>query len=152
METLTLEEGTVVYHGTSSKEDFKIPDMTGFAWVSTSRSVAEYFAKSRRGPRPRVLVFHLYKDVELFLVSSAQDFDELAEEEGEGEAPSGPDELAQMVCDAGYDGWIIPTNYPDGDDVLLCYPEDALDLVNAIPLQDQDRKTNPTKLKNRLMR
>lgn len=46
------------------------------------------------------------------------------------ELVDGP-EIAAACCEAGYNGWHMPTNYPDGSDTLICEPDRFLDLVRV---------------------
>ena len=43
---------------------------------------------------------------------------------------------AEIVCDARLNGWIIPNNYPDGADIMLCRPEDWLEFIDVAKLED----------------
>jgi len=42
--------------------------------------------------------------------------------------------VAREVCDAGFDGWVVPGNYAmneGGDDIMLCHPGDHLELAGV---------------------
>jgi hypothetical protein len=50
--------------------------------------------------------------------------------------------LAKAVCDAGYDGWILPGYFtflkgPPGADIVLCEPEKILRSVRSIALPER---------------
>jgi hypothetical protein len=126
-QSYTLRAGTTVYHGTGSDVDFT--ELEGPAWVSTSRSVAQWFRGWHGGERARVLEFKLVADVNLRSVYSSEEFQEMIE--GLGLEPEDEiREIADALCtQTPYEGWIIPNNYPDGDDILLCNPESVLEFV-----------------------
>ena len=128
-ETYTLAAGTTVYHGTRSEEEFE--DLNGPAWVSQDRGVAEEFVEWHdAGGAPRILEFKTVNDLTLALFESSQDIEDFVEGVlGEPDGYMSPMELAEMVCDEGYDGWIIPNNYGSSDDTMLCNPERDLELV-----------------------
>lgn len=129
-----LKRGETLYHGTGSTETFELPTWTGFAWFSTSRSVADRFAKASAagtGAEPRLLEYRVVEDVELLEFLDARDIERFLDELGL-EADSAHD-LAEIACDQGYAGWVIPQNYPDGDDVLLCDPDQWLESVGRHP-------------------
>lgn len=119
--------GETLYHGTASEEEFEhdsdAPD--GPAWFSDSASVARRFSRwhYRPGSSPRVLLYRVTQDPELFVWEYEAQMDELL---GENWRDMAVPELADAICDAGYDGWIIPHNYPDGADIMLCEPSDFL--------------------------
>lgn len=123
----SLPRGTVLYHGTGAPEKFLIP--TGPAFFSDSRTVAKYFSTWNGGEKPRVLRYKVSSKIQkLALIESQQDFDNLSEETG-CEPGQDTESLVAMVCGAGFDGWIIPNNYPDGADIMLCFPERSLKFV-----------------------
>lgn len=133
--TQKLTRGTQLYHGTSADEDFSIPN--GPAWFSDAEAVAHNFQRWHTGPRPRILQFWVADRPELLLIRSQTDFD--AFEDEHEELPNDPAEMAETVCRAGYDGWIIPNNYPEGADILLCRPERWL--VTEAPQPAKRRRT-----------
>lgn len=124
----------MIYHGTSGPA-FEVDDyLEGPAWVTESRAVAKNFAIGRHQKNPRILVYKLLRDVELLLADHVDVFSRLYEVMG-GDADDVSNdtrELVEMVCDAGFDGWTIPDNYPDGDDTMLCDP--PVELIAVEPL------------------
>lgn len=120
LRTKELPRGLRLYHGTSVNEDFSVP--TGPAWFSDAKVVADRFKKWHNGPRLRVLSFWVTDSPKLFLVRARADFDEFEEQHDEELNGCGSEEMAEAVCRVGYDGWIIPNNYPEGADVMLCDP------------------------------
>jgi hypothetical protein len=136
--TRKLDRGALLYHGTSAPADFAFPD--GPAWFSDARAVADEF-QSRHAwspSRPRTLVFSVSESPELLLVNSRADFD--AFEDEHEELPNDPVESAEVVCRAGYDGWIIPDNYPEGADIMICRPERWLTAEAPAPRRRTRRK------------
>ena len=126
---IVLPKGTVLYHGTSIKDRFYDP--IGPFWVSDSEEVASVFAKKDRsgGGKPRIYVFELAGDIELLWWESKADIEAWFEERGDEEsADMSPQELADAVCNEGYDGWIIPHNYTVGGDIMICEPSSVLNL------------------------
>lgn len=117
-----LKKGTVLYHGTSSEHEFDMPDAP--AWFSEAPEVAWYFARRSGEGEPRVLKYRVVKAVQLALIRGRADMDRFRELIGEhyGE----PQEMAELTCRAGFDGWCIPNNYPEGSDTLLCDPDSIL--------------------------
>lgn len=114
----SLPAGTEVFHGTSAK-GFKIPN--GPAFFSDTYSVAKYFVTWHKGKNPRIIRLGVTDDIpKLALIESKKDFDDLAEEFGvEAEDTESRVDLVRM---AGFDGWIIPNNYPDGADIMILEP------------------------------
>jgi hypothetical protein len=125
--TRAIPAGAILYHGTSSPEKFRRP--SGPAFFSDSESVARYFATWREGGggkkgRPRILRYEVVHEIShLALIESTMAFDDFSERVGYGGDPESTEERVDMVCSAGFDGWIIPNNYPDGADIMLCQPE-----------------------------
>lgn len=155
-----LRKGTLVYHGTSSEEDFT--DLNGPAWVSGAEAVARNFVDWAGGRgRPRVLVFRVATAPSLAVAESTAEFKSFAEWVAARAAgvvdlsDMGPfDEsipadaftaigtgLAESLCNArlGIDGWHIPRNYDDGDDTMLCEPERFLEFVRVIEVEERRR-------------
>jgi len=115
---LTLKCGTKLYHGTSL--DFDPAGISAGSWFSTSQSVAEYFAK--RFPLGdeeayRLHEYELTEDVDLPDFYDRQSFEAYLEEQGIEAFCS--EELVEGILSAGLPGWVIPNNYPDGDDIML---------------------------------
>lgn len=125
-----LLEGDIVFHGTSSEARFEeegdgTPE--GPAWVSEGLGVAKWFESWMDGPVPRVIAYRVYREPQLFLWVTNEDLEEALEADDLNDW--NPNELADEICALGYDGWIIPDNYPDGADILLCNPEEHLEVI-----------------------
>jgi hypothetical protein len=111
-----LSQNTILYHGTS--EDFEPSDIRNGSWFTTSLSVAEHFA--RRFPSDdgcKIHVFILNESVELPDFYSRTDMEEYLEEQGIFGVCN--EEIVEAIVSQNLPGWIIPYNYPDGDDILL---------------------------------
>ena len=123
-----------MYHGTAVAERFELegsgtPD--GPAWFSDSAYVAGYFSNWRKGPSPRVLEYRVVQAPNLFKWNEIR-LDHWAEEHhGVPRRDLDIDEIVSLVCAEGYDGWIIPDNYPEGADIVICEPERFLELVDG---------------------
>lgn len=135
MDRVTLKAGTLLYHGTDC-DDFeeKADSLDGPAWLTSSRSVAERFASRSGGwgGQKRVLVYRLTEDVELPEILSSRGMQELADEHNLD--LNGVEAMRESVANAQLPGWIIPNNYPDGDDILLVN-SGSLDYVETLSLQ-----------------
>ncbi len=123
--------GTRVYHGTSSPTRFQA--LEGPGWVSRDRRVAVAFVARHPGPRPRILVYEVARRQRLRVFKDGAAIDRFMRsravilEEGDDYSV---EEIVEEVCGAGYDGWLIPGNYPDGgDDIMLCDPARVLRYV-----------------------
>lgn len=117
----SLPVGTDLFHGTSAKEKFDVPE--GPAFFGDTVYVARLFVKRRRGPKPRIIRLEVTIEVpQLALIQSAEDFDRLAESQGLESGPKDVESLINLVCGSGLDGWIIPRNYREGADIMLCEP------------------------------
>jgi len=116
----TLKSGTVLYHGTDC-DDFEEADdaLHGPAWLTTSLSVARHFATRSGGwgGRKRIVSYRLVEDLELYEIRTKGDIDELADEHDL--VMVGVEGMRESVEASGIPGWIVPTNYPDGDDILI---------------------------------
>lgn len=115
-----LKAGTTLFHGTDNQdlEEYS-SSLHPYAWVSTSRSVAEHFAKRSGGwggPK-RVIEYRLSEDLALHEITSAQQMRNFAEEHDID--LSGVEGMRESAEVSGIPGWIIPSNYPDGDDILI---------------------------------
>ncbi len=115
----TLVAGTLLYHGTDADFDEESEGLNGPAWLSSSRAVAEHFAKRTGGwgGEKRVIEYRLAEDVELHDIYSAQEMQEFADEHGI--SLLGAEDMRDTVENAGIPGWILPYNYPNGDDILI---------------------------------
>ena len=119
--------GTRFYHGTSSPVFEDTPD--GPAWFSTAPSVADWFVTYHEwgddgGPK-RILTYEVIDEPKLFVIATRDDMDDLAIMHGYP-VPADTESVIEAVRAAGYDGWIIPDNYPDGDDIMLLEPSEWL--------------------------
>jgi len=116
---LTLKKGMVLYHGTDALFDEQSEGLHGPVWVSSSITVAEHFARlpGGFGGVKRIIKFRLAKRIELNDIHSPREMLEFAEEHGIG--LYGVDDMKEGVESSGIAGWIIPNNYPDGDDILI---------------------------------
>jgi hypothetical protein len=130
---IQLRKGDILYHGTSVEERFEDEQGTpdGPAWFSDSVEVAEHFKSWWEHPHPRVLAYRVIEEPKLVVWWSIQDIEDWFEQERGIESPESPHDMADELCAAGYDGWIIPENYPEGADILLCFPERHLVLVEG---------------------
>ena len=130
--TLLLKKGTILYHGTA--QDFSADELRTPAWFSTSESVAEYFESwhGGEGEGQRILRFQVVKPIRLPRVDSIEDLDKLSDMFGFPRPQSGmdyADDLARVLP-----GWVIPHQYPDGDDILLASTD------GIIPLYDEEKE------------
>jgi hypothetical protein len=120
MKTTTLKAGTLLYHGTDCDDFDEVNDrLTGPAWLSTAAAVALHFAKRSGGwgGTKRVMTYRLTEDVELPEILSERARRDFAEEHNID--LTGVEEMRDSVERAGIPGWVVPNNYPDGDDILL---------------------------------
>jgi hypothetical protein len=115
-----LKAGTVVYHGTDCDDFDEAEDgLDGPAWVSSSKAVADWFLKNRAGwgGRKRIISYVLAEDLELYEITSSRAMQDLAAEFDLD--LNGVEAIRESVERAGLPGWIIPNNYPNGDDILI---------------------------------
>ncbi len=137
--TWTLKAGTPLYHGTSDAEFDPVSDgiEAGF-WVSDSEQVARRFAQNlgatlpRRGSGdpPVVHVFVLTRDVALPSISSASAMRAFSEDHDLDR--SGVEGIRESMTAAGLPGWIIPSNYPEGADILLMDADEVLSYSHTL--------------------
>lgn len=122
--------GDILYHGTSSKESFEDDGETpdGPAWFSDGRAVAERFSTWHPGPNPRVIAYRVIDEPNLKIITYDGDMIDLV---GEDRFYDGleVEDLIDAVQDAGYDGWFMPENYPEGADIMILYPSDFLEVI-----------------------
>ena len=125
-------EGDILFHGTSSTELFEKYDGTpdGPAWFSDTVAVADHFKNWHKGPNPRVIKYRVVAEPNLCIIqyeNAIRDLvgDDMFEEGLEVE------DLVDAVQDAGYDGWFMPDNYPDGADIMILYPESFLEFYEV---------------------
>jgi hypothetical protein len=116
----TLKAGTTLYHGTDNSDfEEESSNPNPYSWFSTSRTVAEQFAKRSGGwggPK-RIIEYRLSEDLALPEITSTREMQAFAEEHEID--LSGVEGMRDSAEVAGIPGWIIPANYPDGDDILL---------------------------------
>jgi hypothetical protein len=95
-------------------------------WVSTSYTVAERFVDFHRHEtkgRRRVIQYEITRPLTLLKITGRHSLNDL--EEYYGVETRDPYQMAEDVCRLRdkngnrFDGWIIPNNYPDGDDIML---------------------------------
>jgi len=116
--TYLIPKGTILYHGTA--EDFPAMDIQTPAWFSTSRSVAENFQGWHGGEEGnfRILEYQVTKPIRLPRIDGGDDLERLEDMFGL-RSQYGTEEILDSLPESGLPGWIIPHNYPDGDDILL---------------------------------
>ncbi len=116
-----LYAGTTLYHGTSS-EDFDETEesLEPPTWFSEGPKAASWFASGYQGgDKPRLLTFKVTDPYRLLLIQNRQTISDL--EEYYGVEISDTTQMAEDICSRfNVSGWIIPRNYPDGSDILLC--------------------------------
>lgn len=115
-----LRAGTELFHGTNCDEFDEANDvLCGPAWLSRSPQVAQYFAtrSGGRGGQARVIRYVLGEDISLPEITSPNDLAELAE--AYSLELTGVEEMRSSIEASGLPGWVIPNNYPEGDDILL---------------------------------
>lgn len=119
VKTKTLPAGMLLYHGTACEDfDETLEHLHGPAWLSDSESVARVFAGRNGGDGPpRVVTYQVMAPVELPYITSNRGIEELAEVFGLSLA--GVEDMRDSVEQANLPGWWIPSNYPDGADILL---------------------------------
>lgn len=117
---ITIKAGTILYHGTDC-DDFaeEFDGLNGPAWLSSSKDVARHFATRSGGwgGQKRIIAYKLAADVRLPEITSPRQMQMFAEEHGI--CLLGVEEMRESVEEAGIPGWVIPNNYPNGDDILL---------------------------------
>jgi hypothetical protein len=125
----TIQEGTVLYHGTTLEYE---PDaITAGSWFSSSQSVASFFAKRMDGEiEPIIHAYRVMKAIEVPDFYTKSEFQNYLDENGI--EAIGSEELADGVCARGLPGWILPKNYPDGDDIFL-NDTSVLQFVESLP-------------------
>jgi hypothetical protein len=136
-----LRKGSLVYHGTSSEEEFTA--LNGPVWVSGAEAVARSFVHwNRGGGIPRVLVYRVIEAPRLAVAESKVEFMRFVgwvEEKIGDDASDGSYEFAEQICDnwrlLGIDGWHLPKNYQDGSDTMLCDPDQFLEYVETIEVR-----------------
>lgn len=133
-----IKRGESVFHGTASDANFT--SLTGPAWVAKARDVAEHFARLRGGSPVkkhggscnRIIEFKAARPLKLILIKDRKAWFRLLDFIHEDQTYFSPSSAAQKAYDylgRDFDGWIIPDNYHNGDDLLLFEPDSALEFV-----------------------
>ena len=126
--TQVLPRGTVLYHGTSQRFDPSGIEMP--AWFSTSESVAEHFQDWHGGEESgKVLRYKVICPIRLPRIDGKEEMEKFCEMIGVNMEAYGSEDIVDAMRNSSMPGWIIPDNYPDGDDILLASREclEALD-------------------------
>lgn len=131
-QTTTLNAGTLLFHGTSAEDfDEETDVLDGPAWVSTSESVAKYFARRNKSGFARVVTYRLGVDVSLPEIQSSREMQHFSQEYDL--SLDSVEDMRDSILSAGLPGWVIPNNYPDGDDIVLTDTSPLL-FVNSTPV------------------
>jgi len=120
-----LKAGAIIFHGTN--RDFDEASLRRQSWLSHSRKVAEHFATWKMDDGvPRVATYRTDCDLTLCLIRGKADLLNLEEYFGvvTSDAESMAETFSRYVD--GFDGWIIPKNYPDGGDDIMLIRTDRL--------------------------
>lgn len=136
MNKTTLRAGTKLYHGTDCDDfDESVESLSGPAWLSSSEMVAKHFATRSGGwgGVKRVIEYRLAEDIEVFNILGKSDMRELAE--AHGIDLCGVEAMRESVEASGIPGWVIPYNYPNGDDILLAHPDCLLEYVRTMHIE-----------------
>lgn len=117
---ITLKAGMQLFHGTDNDDFEEAEDrLNGPAWLSDSKAVAQYFATRSGGwgGTKRIITYTLAEDVKLHHIRSGREMLNFSEEHNID--TGGVEEMRESVEDAGIPGWVISSNYPEGDDILI---------------------------------
>jgi len=113
--TVAVPAGTLLYHGTGWSFD---PDeIMAPCWFSRSIDVARHFCRRSDGGTSRILAYRTDTEIVLPLIRGQKRFDAFCERHDI--RPYSAEDMADGISRAGLAGWVIPDNYPDGDDILL---------------------------------
>lgn len=120
----SLKKGLILYHGTQLK--FEESGIEVPLWLSESIAVARRFIEwheeyESEDNSPRILVYEVVRNISVLNIEDDDAFAHLLEIFGVGS----PCELAQKMI-GNFNGWIIPQNYSEGSDILICNKEDIL--------------------------
>ena len=117
--TQLLPKGTTLYHGTGA--EFPASELNMPAWFTTSNSVAKHFQQWHSSDEdvPRTIKYKITKPIRLPRIDDKQDMDDFCERFGIDRGLGGSEETCDALRQSALPGWIIPCNYPDGDDILL---------------------------------
>ena len=116
--TRTLPKGRRFWHGTSGDWDETTEQLAPRIWVSDSYSVAAHFARRGNSSRPRVALYRATEPIPNLLTITSKDVWSFIEDEYALDVDCTEDMIAS-VEHLGYNGWWVPNNYPDGDDIYL---------------------------------
>jgi len=147
LKTTTLKRGLLLYHGTSSPDfDERADSLTFPAWFSEKKRVARYFVNWHGEPEPypyneklpnsaRIITYRVAEPIKVLLIREQRDMVFIADEFGINTDDA--ETFAEWVCTNGYNGWIIPNNYPaeGGSDIMLCHAE-GLEYVETEALNE----------------
>ena len=144
MQKYTLPAGTYLYHGLTAEyidpDDFEAP-----LWVSTAQEVAEWFRSGRTDHLKQykeyssdeidLYLFKTTQDIDLWAIYSRNELDDFSNYFDVYVAGNRYDieEVTDVLLNLGFDGWYIPNNYSNGDDILLA-DISTLDFIEEIKL------------------
>ena len=131
---MKIKAGISLYHGTDADFDEECDGLQGPAWLSSSIDVAEYFAKRSGGwgAEKRVIEYRLIRDIDLPDIYSVREMQDFAEKHGI--CLAGVEDMKETVEASGIPGWVLPNNYPNGDDILIV-DTGFLEYVSTVKLE-----------------
>jgi hypothetical protein len=124
-----------LYHGTAGDFDEQSEQLIAPAWFSEVAAVARNFADWRGKTNVRLIEYRVTDPLRLVIIPDRQTMDDI---ENEFAIDSGSVEaLADWVQGQGYDGWIVPDNYPveGGSDIML-WATDRLQHIGTTPVTE----------------
>lgn len=135
LRTRTLRPGTRLYHGTAGDFDERSERLIPPAWLSEVAAVARNFADWRGKTNVRLIEYRVTEPIRLVVLPDKETMWEIGEEFG---VDSGDvEELADWVSRQGYDGWIVPDNYPvEGGSDIMIWAVDRLRHVSTTPVTE----------------
>ncbi len=153
-DTVTLEAGEEIYHGSTDQGRFFRPDRPTFF---TTPDAARMWAKERgagRGQEGDVYRFVVKRSMALLDLLNFDDLTDVARSIDHAAGRHGvnydemldPCELAVEVCEAGLDGWWIREGEFGGPDIVICKPQTSLRAgvrVARAPTRARPRRPNP---------
>lgn len=148
LKTTTLKRGLLLYHGTSSPDfDERAGSLAFPAWFSEKERVARYFVNWHGEPEPypyneklpssaRIIVYKVSQPIKVLLIPDGETMDYIRDEMAMADDV---ETLADWCCSNGYNGWVIPNNYPaeGGSDIMLCRDE-GLEYVETRGLNESE--------------
>jgi len=146
LKTTSLKRGLLLYHGTSSPDfDERAGSLAFPAWFSEKERVARYFVNWHGEPEPypyneklpssaRIIVYKVSQPIKVLLIPDGETMDYIRDEMAMADDV---ETLADWCCSNGYNGWVIPNNYPaeGGSDIMLCRDE-GLEYVETKALNE----------------